>query len=109
MISGFSSPSTVIWTACPFSVARINLWLTNRYEPGHLKVYSATVTERLDASAEILKILDVVEGKLAAFLAIQRMAGAAVGEGQLERSPVLIAMVMSGELGYWLFVGEKRE
>jgi arsenite methyltransferase len=72
-----------------------------------------TVTERLDASTEILKILDEVEGKLAAFLAFQRMTGAAVGESQLERSPELVAtvrsMVMSGELGYWLFVGEKRD
>ena len=67
MISGFSYLSTIIWTACPFSVARINLWLTNRYKPGYLKVYSATVTQRLDVSAEILKILHVVEGKLSAF------------------------------------------
>ena len=72
-----------------------------------------TITERLDASTEILKILDEVEGKLAAFLAFQRMTGAAVGESQLERSPELVAtvrsMVMSGELGYWLFAGEKRD
>ena len=71
-----------------------------------------TVTERLDASAEIIKILDEVEGKLAAFLAFQRMTGAATGDGQLERSPELVAKVMemvtTGELGYWLYVGEKR-
>ena len=71
-----------------------------------------TVTERLDASIEIVRILDEVEGKLAAFLAFQRMTGAAAGEGQLERSPELVAkvrdMVTAGDLGYWLFVGEKR-
>ena len=44
----------------------VNLWLTNRYKPEYLKVYSATVTQRLDVSAEILKILHVVEGKLSA-------------------------------------------
>ncbi|MBC8282068.1 MAG: hypothetical protein H8E48_14910, partial [Chloroflexi bacterium] len=53
-----------------------------------------------------------VEGKLAAFLAFQRMRGAPAGDGQLERSPELVAkvrsMVMSGDLGYWLFVGEKN-
>ena len=51
-------------------------------------------------------------GQTLRFLAIQRMAEAAVGEGQPERPPELIAMarsmVMSGRLGYWLFVGEKR-
>ena len=71
-----------------------------------------TVIERLDASGEIVKILDEVEGKLAAFLAIQSMSGAASGESSLERAPELVAkvreMVRSGDLGYWLFVGEKR-
>jgi SAM-dependent methyltransferase len=71
------------------------------------------VTERLDASPEIIKILDEVEGKLAAFLAFQRMTGVSEEGGQLERSPELIAMVRemvkSGDLGYWLFVGEKRD
>ena len=75
------------------------------------------VTERLDASGEIVKILDEVESKLAAFLAFQRMAGIALddsgpGQSQLERSPELVAkvseMVNAGTLGYWLFVGEKR-
>jgi hypothetical protein len=72
-----------------------------------------TVTESLDASAEIIKILDEVQGKLAAFLAFQRMTGSSESGGQLERSPELIAMVRemvkSGDLGYWLFVGEKRD
>ena len=69
------------------------------------------VTQRLDASGEIIKILDEVESKLAALLGFQRMGGAAA-DGQLERTPGLIAkvreMVTAGELGYWLFVGEKR-
>ena len=70
------------------------------------------VTERLDASGEIIKILDEVESKLAAFLAFQRMSGSASANGQLERAPELVGkvreMVAAGELGYWLFVGEKR-
>ena len=78
-----------------------------------------TVIERLDASAEILKILDEVESKLAAYLAFQRMSGTpAQGgrlarqlDGKLERSPELVAkirsMVIAEELGYWLYVGEK--
>ena len=70
------------------------------------------VTERLDTSSEIIKILEEVQGKLAAFLAFQRMSGAPPGDGQLERSPKLVTkvrdMVTAGELGYWLFVGKKR-
>ena len=69
------------------------------------------VNRGLDASGEIIKILDEVDSKLAAFLGFQRMGGAAA-DGQLERTPGLIAkvreMVTAGELGYWLFVGEKR-
>ena len=69
-------------------------------------------TQRLDASSEIIKILEEIQGKLAAFLAFPRMSGAPPGEGQLERSPELVAKVRdtvtAGELGYWLFVGEKR-
>jgi len=71
-----------------------------------------SVTTRLDASTEIIKILDEVEGKLAAFLAFQRVSGVPAGDGRLKLSPELIAkvreMVTSGELGYWLFVGEKQ-
>ena len=75
-----------------------------------LKEGGFTVTERLDASTEIIKILDELEGKLAAFLAFQRMIGVATGDSQLERSLELVAkvreMVAAGELGYWLYVGE---
>ncbi|MDA1128443.1 MAG: methyltransferase domain-containing protein [Chloroflexi bacterium] len=76
-----------------------------------------TVTEQVDASAEIIKILDEVESKLAAFSAFRQMSGAATDAspalgGQLERSPELVAkvreMVGAGKLGYWLFVAEKR-
>ena len=70
------------------------------------------VTERLDASGEIVKVLDEVETKLAAFLAFQRMGGAPSREGHLERSPQLVAkvrdMVNAEDFGYWLFIGEKR-
>lgn len=38
-----------------------------------------TVTERLDTSDEIVKILDEVESKLAAFLAFQRLGGSVSG------------------------------
>ncbi|NQW23500.1 MAG: methyltransferase domain-containing protein [SAR202 cluster bacterium] len=79
-----------------------------------------TITERLDASGEIAKILDEVEGKLAAFLALQNMSSSTSGvststtsiESQLEQAPGLVTkvrkMVRAGDLGYWLFVGEKR-
>ena len=77
-----------------------------------LKEGGFTVTERLDASTEIIKILDGVEGKLPAFLAFQHMIGVAIGDSQLERSRELEAkvweMVTAGELGYRLYVGEKR-
>lgn len=69
------------------------------------------VIERLDASTEITKILDEVEIKLAPFLTFQRMSGPASGNNQLERASELVGEVRetmtTGELGYWLFVGEK--
>jgi hypothetical protein len=56
--------------------------------------------------------LDKIEGKLAAFLAFQRISGVPIGDDRLERSPELIAkvreMVTSGELGHWLFVWKSR-
>ena len=71
-----------------------------------------TVTERLDASDEIIKILDEVESKLAGFLAIQRAVRQPAGDAPLDLAPELIAkvrdMVGPGDLGYWLFVGEKN-
>ena len=67
------------------------------------------------ASGEIVKILDEVESKLAAFLAFQPRSnrdGVSSAGNQFERSPELMAkvrgMVNGGELGYWLFVAEKR-
>ncbi len=88
------------------------LCLTADGYAGLLEDGGFTVTERLDASGEIVKILDQVASKLAAFLAFQRMASAHSGGSQLERAPELVGkvreMVAAGELGYWLFVGEKR-
>ena len=69
------------------------------------------VTQRLDCSQEIIKILDEVETKLAVFLAFQRLGGQ-TGDGPLEQAPRLIAsvreLVGTGRLGYWLFVGDKQ-
>ncbi len=70
------------------------------------------VIERFDASGEIVKILDEVESKLAAILAFQQMSNSAVESEPLERAPELIIkvreLVSTGQLGYRLFVGEKR-
>ena len=83
---------------------------------GLLEAGGFNVIERLDASTEIIKILDEVETKLAAFLTFQRMSGAASGGslpggGQLDRAPELVGkvreMVAAGHFGYWLFVAEK--
>ena len=69
------------------------------------------VTQRLDCSQEIIKILDDVETKLAAFLAFQRLGGQSA-DGPLEQASRLIAavreLVGTGRLGYWVFVGGKR-
>ena len=46
-----------------------------------------SVTTRLDASTEIIKILDEVAGKLAAFLAFQRVSGVPAGEADLSGLP----------------------
>ena len=68
------------------------------------------VTQRLDSSQEIIKILDEVESKLAAYLAFQCLFGQSA-EGPLQQAPRLIAavreLVGTGRLGYWLFVGDK--
>ena len=65
-----------------------------------------------DASTEILKIMDDVEGKLGAYKAWQTTTGQAeAGSGILEKAPQVIAtlrqLVEGGQLGYWLFVAEK--
>ena len=68
------------------------------------------VTGQVDASLEIVKILDEVEPKLAAYLAFQRLSGQAASDS-LGQAPQLIAavreLVATGRLGYWLFVGQK--
>jgi hypothetical protein len=46
-----------------------------------------SVTTRLDAPTEIIKILDEVAGKLAAFLAFQRVSGVPAGEADLSGLP----------------------
>ena len=69
------------------------------------------VTQTLDASGEIINILDEVEGKLGAYLAFQRMSGGVVDGTWANAGDLLTqvrGMVASGKLGYWLFVGEKR-
>lgn len=69
------------------------------------------VAEQEDASEEILKILDEVDAKLGAYLALQRL-GRGGEAGPLADAPRLVAnvreLVASGRLGYWLFVGERR-
>ena len=68
------------------------------------------VARRLDSSQEIIKILDEVESKLAAYLAFQRLNGQSA-EGPLQQAARLIAavreLVGAGRLGYWLFVADK--
>ncbi len=68
------------------------------------------VTQQLDTSQEITKILDEVGSKLAAYPAFRRLGGQ-TGGGPLEQAPRLIAavreLVANGRLGYWLFVGNK--
>jgi arsenite methyltransferase len=65
-----------------------------------------------DASPEIIKILDDVESKIGALKAWQSLAQPAEGQDDmLGKVPSLITslrrMVEEGELGYWLFVGQK--
>ncbi len=65
-----------------------------------------------DASAEIIKILDDVESKMDALRAWQALAQPSQDQDDmLEKVPLLVTrlrrMVEQGELGYWLFVGQK--
>ena len=81
------------------------------------------LTHQEDASDHVLKILDDVDAKLAALPVLQQLSAGMVGSmfggsgggpndnDMLQQAPRLIArireMVAAGELGYWLFVGEK--
>jgi arsenite methyltransferase len=65
-----------------------------------------------DASPEILKLLDSVESKLAAFMAGPGLTGsAALALNRPKNAPALIdrlrELVETRSLGYWLLVGEK--
>ncbi len=67
-----------------------------------------------DASEEVVKIIDNMESKLAAFRAWQTISRQAdTTLGFLEQSPRVIQtvrqMVERGELGYWLFVAQKPD
>ncbi len=79
---------------------------------GLLESGGLTVRYQEDASSEILKLLEDLEGKLGAWLAWQRFAGSdAVDSELLAAAPGLIAklkkLVQSGKLGYWLYVAQK--
>ena len=87
---------------------------TRLMENGGLKV-----THQEDASHHVIKILDEVDAKLAALPVLQEFSSGMIGglgsgangEDMLRQAPRLIArireLVSSGDLGYWLFVGEK--
>ena len=65
-----------------------------------------------DASEEIIKILDDVESKMGALRAWQSLTQPSEGQDDvLEKVPLVVTrlrrMVDEGELGYWLFVGQK--
>ena len=71
-----------------------------------------TLLHQVDASSEIIKILDEIESKLGAWAAWQQMSKPqAPPPEMLERAPHLLAglrdLVAQGKLGYWLFVAEK--
>jgi hypothetical protein len=66
---------------------------------------------KINASTEIIKLLDSLETKLGAFLAWQGITGhAAPDSGLVQQAPELIAtlrrLVADSRLGYWLFVAE---
>ena len=73
------------------------------------------LTHQEDASEHVLKILDGVDAKLAALPILQQISGGAFGgpddNEMIRQAPRLVArireLVAAGELGYWLFVGEK--
>ena len=69
------------------------------------------LVETLDASNEITKILDGIQSRFGFLMAVQGFLGG--GGGLLAQAPRLIRrvreLVDGGQLGYWLFVGQKRE
>ena len=69
------------------------------------------LVETLDASDEIIKILDGIQSRFGFLMAFQGFLGG--GGGLLAQAPRLIRLVRElvdgGQLGYWLFVGQKRE
>ena len=85
--------------------------------PGYLSLLEAgglEVVQQEDSSAEILKIMDQVEGKLGALNAWRDLSPQGVQNADvLESVPRVIAtlrrMVESGDLGYWIFVARKPD
>ena len=76
------------------------------------------VTQQEDASGEILKLLDELDGKLGVMAAWQSFNADDAGESQttldmLAAAPDLISelrgLVTQGKLGYWLFVAQKPD
>ena len=71
------------------------------------------LTHQEDASAELVKLLDDLSGKLGAFSAWQNLSqqDSPFDQGWLPGAPDLIEqvkqMVQAGHLGYWLFVAKK--
>jgi SAM-dependent methyltransferase len=68
--------------------------------------------QQVDASTEIIKLLDTLKAKLGAFLAWQGLTGQPTPDSEmLRQAPELIAtlgrLVADGRLGYWLFAAEK--
>ena len=80
--------------------------------PALLRDSGLEVLEQQDASEEILKILDGAEGKLGAVRAWLGVAEQSEFDPRLlEQAPEIIGklrqLVETGQLGYWLFVGQK--
>ena len=79
---------------------------------GLLESAGLAMVAQVDASVEILKILDSVEIRLSALSTWQGLAGQPAPEPEmLGKAPGLIVqmreLVASGKIGYWLLVAEK--
>ena len=79
-----------------------------------------TLTHRQDASDSILKLVEEIESKLAAFRLLLTMQNPPEGLNQTEGGAVLLSQALSviekvkalvgqGGIGYWLFVAEKTK